>query len=81
MMKNILNIFKNTFKTVLCLSVIFFSVSCEDAFEFDLPEAGSKEDTSLPVADFTYIPNATNFKTIEFNNLSTELSVPRGSCT
>lgn len=71
-MKNILNIFKNTFKTVLCLSVIFFSVSCEDAFEFDLPEAGSKEDTSLPVADFTYIPNATNFKTIEFNNLSTE---------
>jgi len=57
---------------VLCISVLFLSVSCEEAFEFDLPEAGSLEDTSLPTADFTYIPNAVNFKTIEFNNLSTE---------
>ncbi len=71
-MKNQLNIFKNTIKVVLCVSVIFLSVSCEDAFEFDLPEAGSIEDTSLPIADFTYIPNALDFKTIEFNNLSTE---------
>ena len=71
-MKNQLNIFKYTIKVVLCVSVIFLSVSCEDAFEFDLPEAGSIEDTSLPVADFTYIPNAVDFKTIEFNNLSTE---------
>lgn len=71
-MKNQLNIFKYTIKLVLCVSVLFLSVSCEDAFEFDLPEAGSIEDTMLPVADFTYIPNATNFRTIEFNNLSTE---------
>lgn len=71
-MKNQLNIFKNTLKVVLCISVVFLSVSCEKAFEFDLPEAGSIEDTSLPVANFAYIPNAENFKTIEFNNLSTE---------
>jgi len=48
------------------------SVSCEKAFEFDLPEAGSIEDTSLPTVDFDYIPNALDFRTIEFNNLSTE---------
>jgi PKD repeat protein len=57
---------------VLSLSVFFVSISCEEAFEFDLPEAGSLKDNHLPIADFTYIPNAFNFKTIEFNNLSTE---------
>ncbi len=71
-MKNQLNILKNTLKMVLCVSVMIFSVSCEKAFEFDLPEAGSLEDTSLPTADFDYIPDALNFKTIIFNNLSTE---------
>ena len=71
-MKNQLNIFKNALKLVLCLSAIIFSVSCEKAFEFDLPEAGSLEDNSLPTADFDYIPNALDFRTIEFNNLSTE---------
>ncbi|WP_066629063.1 PKD domain-containing protein [Labilibacter marinus] len=71
-MKNQINIFKNTMKVVWFISVVFLSVSCEKAFEFELPEAGSKEDTSLPVASFAYIPNAENFKTIEFNNLSTE---------
>ena len=71
-MKNQLNIFKNTINVVLCISVMIFSVSCEEAFEFDLPEAGSQVDTSLPTADFAYIPSAGNFKMIEFNNLSTE---------
>ena len=71
-MKYKLNIFKNTIKVVLGLSAFIFAVSCEQAFEFDLPEAGSKVDTSLPTADFAYIPNALDFKTIEFNNLSTE---------
>jgi hypothetical protein len=71
-MKNQLNIFKNTIGLVLSVSVLFMSVSCEKAFEFDLPETGSIEDTVLPTADFAYIPNAVNFKTIEFNNLSTE---------
>lgn len=71
-MKNQLYIFKNTIKLVLCISVIMFSISCEEAFEFDLPEAGSLEDTSLPTADFAYLSDAENFKLVEFNNLSTE---------
>ncbi|MBT8316050.1 MAG: PKD domain-containing protein [Lutibacter sp.] len=71
-MKDQLNIFKNTIIMVLSVSVLMFSVSCEEAFEFDLPEAGSIEDTVLPTANFAYIPNAVNFKKIEFNNLSTE---------
>ncbi len=71
-MKNQLYIFKNTIKVLLYASVIMFSVSCEEAFEFDLPEAGSLVDTSLPVADFAYIADAVNFKLVEFNNLSTE---------
>lgn len=71
-MKNQLNVFKNTIKTMLCVSAIIFLVSCEEAFEFDLPEAGSIIDTILPTADFDYIPNALDFRIIEFNNLSTE---------
>ena len=71
-MKNQLNVFKNTIKTMLCVSAIIFLVSCEETFEFDLPEAGSIKDTILPTADFDYIPNAVDFRIIEFNNLSTE---------
>lgn len=71
-MKYQLNIFKNTIKMVLWASVILFSVSCEEAFEFDLPNEGDLEDTELPVANFDYYPNALNFRTIEFNNLSSE---------
>ena len=71
-MKNQLNIFKKSINAILCLSIIVFAVSCEDAFKFDLPEAGSLPDNSLPTAHFEYIPNAENFKKLEFNNLSTE---------
>lgn len=71
-MKNKLNIFKNATKAILCLSILILSVSCEDAFKFDLPEAGSLPDNSLPTAHFEYIPNADDFRLLEFNNLSTE---------
>lgn len=71
-MKKQLNIFRNTMMAVVCLSVVFLSVSCESAFEFELPDSGSIEDTSLPVAAFAYIPNAEDFRTLDFNNLSTE---------
>jgi len=72
MMKNNLKIFKNTLKTAICLFAITLFVSCEEAFEFDLPEAGSQVDNNLPVANFDYIPDATNFRKINFNNLSAE---------
>ena len=71
-MKNKLNNFNKIIKIALCLSVMIFTVSCEDAYKFDLPEAGSIADNSLPTANFEYIPNAIDFRTIEFNNLSTE---------
>ena len=57
-MKNQLNNFKNTLKIVLCFSILALSVSCEEAFEFELPEAGSLPDNTLPTANFDYIPNA-----------------------
>jgi PKD repeat protein len=71
-MKNQLNIFKKTIKITLCLSILVFAVSCEDAFQFDLPEAGSLPDNSLPTAHFEYIPDAEDYRILEFNNLSTE---------
>ena len=37
-----------------------------------MPEAGSIEDTVLPTADFSYIPDADDFATIDFTNLSFE---------
>lgn len=71
-MKKQLNIFNKTIKMVLCLSAIALTLSCEEAFEYELPEAGSLPDNNLPVANFDYIPDAVNFKKINFNNLSFE---------
>lgn len=56
----------------LCVLTVSFMTGCEDAFEFDLPAAGSKVDTVLPTADFSYVPNADDFRTVEFKNLSFE---------
>ena len=61
-MKNQLNNFKNTLKVVLCFSILALSVSCEEAFEFELPEAGSLPDNTLITPDKDIIPNAENFK-------------------
>lgn len=71
-MKYQLNILKNTVKIATCLSLMIFAISCEDAFKFDLPEAGSLPDNILPTAYFEYQPSADDFKTLGFNNLSTE---------
>lgn len=59
--------------SLLCLvaSTLLF-VGCEKAFEYDLPEANSKDDTVLPSADFSYIPDGNDFKTIIFSDLSIE---------
>lgn len=56
----------------ICALIVGFLTGCEDAFEFELPEAGSKVDTVLPTADFSYVPNADDFRTVEFQNLSFE---------
>jgi PKD repeat protein len=70
-MKYQLNIFKNVIKA-LCVSALVFTVACEDAYKFDLPETGSIVDNTLPTADFAYIPNALDYRVVEFNNLSME---------
>jgi len=71
-MKNLIRIFQSI--TMLCLfalTTILFT-GCESQFEFELPEANSKEDTVLPAADFSYIPDADDFTTVQFTNLSFE---------
>lgn len=67
-------IFKSQKTILIGLSalVIGLFTACEDMFEFELPEANSKPDTVLPKANFSYVPNANDYKTIEFKNLSFE---------
>ncbi|MGB5383183.1 MAG: PKD domain-containing protein [Lutimonas sp.] len=71
-MKNKLNIYRKTTLLILSIVVGGFMASCEDYFEFDLPEAGSKPDTALPSADFSYMPDANDYKTVLFTDLSIE---------
>ena len=71
-MKQKLNTLKNTIMMVFGILAIFFVVSCEEAFEFDLPEAGSIVDDVLPQANFSHAPNPENFKIIKFTNASSE---------
>jgi PKD repeat protein len=68
MKTNITNLLK-----VLVLSGLVCSiVACEDAFDFKLPEANSQIDTELPTSDFAYTQDVVDFKTYQFQNLSTE---------
>lgn len=71
-MKNKIFNFHKAILFCLCVLTVSLFTGCEDAFEFDLPEAGSKVDTILPTADFSYVPNGDNFQLIEFKNLSFE---------
>jgi len=71
-MKNIFN--NNARRTSWCfiiLATIFF-IGCEEAFQFDLPEANSIADEVPPSASFAYAADATDFTVINFNNLSSE---------
>ena len=56
----------------LCLSFVLLYTSCEDQFKFLLPDSNSLEDTVFPAANFSYASTLEDFKTIKFNNLSTE---------
>ena len=66
------NILKQAVNTLLCFSILLLAVSCEDAFDFELPETGSLPDNTLPEANFSSTPNPENFKVIKFTNSSTE---------
>ena len=75
-MKNKVNFFRKT--TLLLLSIVTasFIFSCDPSlFRDDLPGANSKADNFLPTADFSYAPDADDFKTIIFTNLATESTI------
>ncbi len=72
-MKNKFNFIVRATKVLLCLAIIGISFnSCQDAFDFELPEANSLDDTNLPVANFSFASTLDDFRTIKFTNLSTE---------
>jgi len=54
---------------VLCLC---FTVSCDDLYEYDLPETNSMTDENPPAASFAYAADPSDFTVVNFNNLSTE---------
>ncbi|MEM8525571.1 MAG: PKD domain-containing protein [Bacteroidota bacterium] len=62
-----------TIQSFLYLALVALAFSaCQKAFEFDLPDSNSKEDTIPPSANFSYASTLEDFKTIKFTNLSTE---------
>lgn len=72
-MKNKVTFFRKTTLTLLSLVIASF-VSCvgSDTFRDDLPNAGSKEDTVFPEANFDYTADQDNFTIINFTDLSSE---------
>lgn len=71
-MKNLINKTNRLIK-IFCISgIACLTVSCEDYFEYDLPESNSIEDTIFPTADFSYAPDVSDFTTIHFTDLSNE---------
>ena len=72
-MKNKFDLIKRATKLFFCLTIIAIAFnSCQDAFDFDLPEANSQEDLIGPTANFSYAATLEDFKTIRFSDLSSE---------
>ncbi|MEB8346134.1 PKD domain-containing protein [Flavobacteriaceae bacterium KMM 6898] len=72
-MKSKVNIFRKSIVLLLGLVTASFIFSCDDSlFRDDLPDSNSKADNFLPTSDFTYVPDASDFTTILFSDLSTE---------
>jgi len=71
-MKNKLNIIQKATTFGMALLVVCFFVSCQKAFEFELPESNSKADETPPEANFSYASSIDDFRTIKFTDLSFE---------
>ncbi|WP_299555952.1 PKD domain-containing protein [Seonamhaeicola sp.] len=73
-MKKRINIFGKTTRLFLCLVTASFMVGCvgDELFRDELPDTGTQVDNILPSADFSYIPDAADFKKIKFTDLSSE---------
>ncbi len=71
-MKNLINISQcTTFLGWFILATILF-VGCQNEFDYELPDANSKEDVIFPTANFSYASAIDDFKKIKFTNLSFE---------
>ncbi|WP_431124238.1 PKD domain-containing protein [Flagellimonas flava] len=67
-------IFNTTRLALLALVTASFMVSCvgDELFRDELPDSNSKADTIFPDANFAYASTSEDFRTIRFNNLSSE---------
>lgn len=76
-MKHKTNIFNKSTVLYLCGMILMTGLfsNCEDLFREDLPGANSQADNFLPTADFSYIPDASDFKSINFTDLSAESNI------
>lgn len=68
-MKNNINIFRYTTLFLLSIVAAVCITGCE---EIELPEANSIPDEDPPEADFSFASDPTDFRLINFTNLSTE---------
>jgi PKD repeat protein len=69
--------FQNKLNIALALvavAMMSFFTSCEKSFRYELPEANSIADTVLPQADFSYIPDANDYRKIDFSDQSIEMT-------
>lgn len=57
-------------RSLAFVSAIFLMASISSCEQFELPEAGSIEDLTLPTADFSYTSTTAGYKNIQFSNLS-----------
>ncbi len=71
-MKNATIFLRRLSQFFLCMTVLLSVNSCEEYFEYDLPEANSIVDEVPPSANFSYASTQEDFKTVRFTNLSTE---------
>ncbi|TMU56095.1 PKD domain-containing protein [Flagellimonas algicola] len=67
-------IFNTTRLVLLVLVTASFMVSCvgDELFRDEFPDSNSKVDTIFPDANFAYASTSEDFRTIRFNNLSSE---------
>lgn len=71
-MKNTTIFLRRLNQFFLCMVILLSVNSCEDVFDFELPDTNSIADLIPPSANFSYASAQEDFRTIRFTNLSTE---------
>ena len=62
----------NILKASVLLIAMSLMISCDELFEFELPEANSLPDLELPMAGFSFTQDVFDFRLYQFVNTSTE---------